>query len=831
MREERLMDLEHAEREEISPERPAEPAVTWSWETWDERRLPVEPGRVAPEGDASRRLQDLRAFYLYGRRPADAAAEPDEGVLPALLHRYRDLTRVRHEYPLCVNGSDPGIRTLTEWTDQFVAEHAPAGDDGEQMKRNFFRLEALVRSFVQESSGERLSTLWERAGASILETAQLRPEREAMVREHIAAVRKTGAGEAEVVPCGPHTALRILQLCASSFWRERCASWVGELENLVRGLQDILQADFSHSEAARSPRHLRESLGTGGEELDVDAMSHLVANTQRNSGLSPQRRAGIESLLKTLTRVQPVFDSHRAERPGDMPRHDAVFEDCAAALKAGRERMVLMTGFFRAVRIARLEIQNRYRPELHDAFFDGFDEHYLTDDERALCPPILLHLTGETFSHAETGVLLGMLNAGAPIKVLVELRSLYRPEGDAARPAVRLDGAGRLAVMAVALNHPYVMQAPISHVHTLREGLLEGLRHDGPALFCVYAPQSDAGASGAPYLRAAAAAESRFFPALVFHPGRGETLAERIDVRQNPQPGTPWPVASLAYRDADGTETSMEIAFTPADYLFCDRRFAGHFWALEPARWHDSLIPVHEFLELGARAAGRIPYLLTVDHDGRIGRTVVARAVIEAAFACRSLWHGLQETGGINSSFVKRALEAERERMAEEKEREVDAIEKNYLAQLDQDVSELTREIVQRIANQLMGAEGISFLPSPAATPARPAPGGASAASSPAAEAAVPAAAAEPEEAMSFDDPYIDTPLCTSCNECTQLNNRLFAYNANKQAEIKDAAGGPFSDLVRAAELCPVHIIHPGKPKDPAEPGLADWVARAAKFN
>ena len=52
----------------------------------------------------------------------------------------------------------------------------------------------------------------------------------------------------------------------------------------------------------------------------------------------------------------------------------------------------------------------------------------------------------------------------------------------------------------------------------------------------------------------------------------------------------------------------------------------------------------------------------------------------------------------------------------------------------------------------------------------------------------------------------------------------------NKQATIKDATAGTFRHLVEAAEKCPVHIIHPGKPKDPNEAGLDELVQRAAKF-
>ena len=89
----------------------------------------------------------------------------------------------------------------------------------------------------------------------------------------------------------------------------------------------------------------------------------------------------------------------------------------------------------------------------------------------------------------------------------------------------------------------------------------------------------------------------------------------------------------------------------------------------------------------------------------------------------------------------------------------------------------------------------------------------------------------EEEEKLVFDDPYIDTPLCTSCNECTNLNGMLFGYNENKQAFVKDPNAGTFKDLVVAAEKCPVHIIHPGKPKNQSEPNLDELIKRAAPFN
>lgn len=91
--------------------------------------------------------------------------------------------------------------------------------------------------------------------------------------------------------------------------------------------------------------------------------------------------------------------------------------------------------------------------------------------------------------------------------------------------------------------------------------------------------------------------------------------------------------------------------------------------------------------------------------------------------------------------------------------------------------------------------------------------------------------AAEVPAAASSDDPYIETARCTTCNECTILNGRMFAYDDNRQAYIADLTAGTFRELVEAAEGCQVAIIHPGAPRDPSEPGLAELIARAAPFN
>ena len=80
-------------------------------------------------------------------------------------------------------------------------------------------------------------------------------------------------------------------------------------------------------------------------------------------------------------------------------------------------------------------------------------------------------------------------------------------------------------------------------------------------------------------------------------------------------------------------------------------------------------------------------------------------------------------------------------------------------------------------------------------------------------------------------DPYIDSSLCTSCNDCMKINSRMFLYNADKQAYIGDANAGTFAELVKAAEGCPARCIHPGTPRPDDRTATPQWIGRAAKFN
>ena len=129
-------------------------------------------------------------------------------------------------------------------------------------------------------------------------------------------------------------------------------------------------------------------------------------------------------------------------------------------------------------------------------------------------------------------------------------------------------------------------------------------------------------------------------------------------------------------------------------------------------------------------------------------------------------------------------------------------------------------EAVQRLVAALLGATPVQLAELPKAVAAPPA-GAAAAVAAPAPEAAPAAESA---------DPYVESYLCTSCNDCLKVNNRMFQYNADNQIYLADASKGTYAELVKAAEACPAKCIHPGAPRAGDATATPAIRARAAKL-
>jgi ADP-ribose pyrophosphatase YjhB (NUDIX family) len=734
------------------------------------------------------------AFHLTGHRISkELDAFQGRSLRPALLAGYRDLTQLRYDFPLVLtsDSSEKGwVRSVSDIVDDLLRQIAPRGFDGEKTRRSVLRLESAMRKRLTGGAAGSLLSLWDQSARGLASPSG-EPLAETLSRAR-AALKENG----EVIDCDEALPGRLFVHAWKAVQARKARSLREEIDRLVLKLSDILKADFARSAAGRSSEQLRASVGRAHEQaFDFDAMSRLLARNAARETLPESRRQRINRVLGVLQSQRFVRPGGRDDEPEGAQLHGFVFETCTDALATFRSRLPELIELVKAIATAELEIEGRYIEPAHDSLFEQFDEDALGPKDLRLFPDYLVCIRSAEMRDSELKTLIDVLASGLPIKVLVQTDDLLPPLTSAgARFALNVRSM-RLASMALGLGDVFVLQSSASNLYQAREHIYRGLAQTGPALFSVYAGATRSANGFPPYLAAAAAMQSRAFPAFAYDPAAGRDWAARFSLDRNAQAGEDWPVERFAYEDEAHQRIEEKLAFTFVDFVACDPRYAAHFAVVPRADWNESMVPLARALadETGMMP-NEVPYLLMVDEQNRLQRAIVHDKLILAARRCGEMWRSLQELGGIRSSQAEKLLARERKVWEEAKQKEIEAL--------------------WREAKAAAPAPAVSAPVAGAPAPAAPAP--------------ATAEAAEPEAPS--DEPYIETPRCTTCNECTNLNNRLFVYDANKQAYIADINAGTYRELVEAAESCQVSIIHPGKPRNPKEPGLDELMKRAAPF-
>ncbi|MBM3554081.1 MAG: ferredoxin [Alphaproteobacteria bacterium] len=708
------------------------------------------------------------AFHLSGRRGGGPAQSlVAAGLRPALMAGHRDLAKLRYDFPLILLSGKDG-ETVKSLTDLFdqLLDTIAKGSDGERLRRHALRLELEIRALAQQGLSGTLAGLWDRAAGS------LHAHDDTAVQDSLRRLRAALRVDGEVIDCDramPYRLIHHLWALANAT-KARAARAI--IDRLLVKLGEILVSDFLHSDLGLSAERLAAGIGSAQHaHFDFPTLSTLLKGASPKTPLAEGRRRRIEGLIAIL-KDQRFFGDPAAKT---SIAYEYAFEDCAQAAEAFRQRLPEMTALSKAMAVAGLEVDGRYNEARHDAFFAEYGAGGLLPEDAAFFPDYLIRARAP-----ELPQLLAAFAAGLPAKVLVQVDDLLDdPPKAGGRVAFAL-AAKQLAATALGIGGVFVLQSPSSNLYRLRDSLAKGLVGGGPAIFNIY---SGAGADGAlpPYLAAAAALEARAFPGFVHDPACGPDLASRFALHGNPQPERDWPLHDFAYEDAAQQRVVERLPFTFADFVACDDRYDGHFAPVEPNKANGHLASVADFLaDDTSDRGGALPTLAMVDGADRLCRVIVDDRLIREARLCRDMWRSLRELGGVRNSHAERQVAKERAAWAEATRQTADA---------------------PKIA---AAAEAKA----PASSPAP--------------------AIAEPER--SSDEAYIETPRCTTCNECTQINAKMFAYNENKQAYIVNSDAGTYRQLVEAAESCQVAIIHPGKPRDPDEPGIDELLKRAAAF-
>ena len=805
------------------------------------------------DAKATRELMfTLRHFHLGEPTAKDQLEPASDDSLPALLDPFRDTSKLRYDYPLFLfppsagdghQDADDLEQPLAEWFARAVQEFAPDEASARILKDHLHWLEYHLRQTLRQREGPAPARpVLRGAGLDLqrhLDLDQTNRERLQADLDRLQAA----AGEGQIMGYGRYPALHLLIHAVRSRVIPRLAQFQTRVDQCIRGLRSLFDVEWGKSDESIEPRQARDSVGPEGGRFDPAALSAVMDHSKGTQKMPSERRERIERVLEILEAWRPDPVLVRFVHLGGVAGHwlsesydirDLTDSDpCARATELFDREATKLAGVFAAVRIAQLEIEGIYDPVIHDPWFDNFHWEAFSHEELLLVPSIIALDDASRVSSEGLHSFSRLLSSGRPVQIMVRIQAHNNPGAlpdenpfQAYRTELGYLGIShRQAVItqSSAARHQHLMRcflAALDATHTSLSLITTGIRPEGPLV-----PLNA-------WLIAGAGIEGRAHPFFRINPAAGDFAAARMDFSENPEETRDWPVHPFRYRDENGNLIEIELAFTFADYVLLIERLRDHFRIIPPGCESTALVPVADYLVRPPEEANRLlPFIWAVDGNNLLRRLVISRELILACRDRLNYWRTLQELAGVRNRYVELAIEHTRVEERAHAAAEREQLQAEHAADLERVREAAAGEAMQRLTDTLLGMDladtGGELIPS-AATVQLPTKPETASAPEETSEVQEPP---EPEPLLSFDEPWIDTPLCTSCNDCTNLNPLLFLYNEDKQALLGDLSLGTYAQMVEAAELCPADCIHPGNPWNPDEPGLDEFIERAAPYN
>ncbi len=455
--------------------------------------------------------------------------------------------------------------------------------------------------------------------------------------------------------CGEVTAIRLVMSLNHAITERRQHEHLGDLEQLLAQL------------GAK-----RDSL-PDGDNIRRERLGDLIRTLESRLYLyegGPRGQGPAGAVVANSTGCSSVYASTFPYNCYNDPWVNSLFQDAQPLAKGIFEGLAAqLAGDVRALRLARLELEDSYRPEVHDAQLRYLSWEQFTAGELGLLPTVMtLGGDGATYDIG-FGALSRILTSGTPLKVVVLNSGAYSNTGGQASTSSYIGQDADLARIGkiqggkhearkelglIASFHPKVFvcsSVTALPAHFLKN-TLEFLNYvDGPAVMDIYTPcQSEHGITDAAAAQhGRLAVESRMNPVFVHDPRRGSAQHEWLSLEGNPDLDQDWTTTTLEYLDQDGQLQGQTMALTPAVFALGENRFRKQFHALAAAD-DTRAVPVEAFIDLpSAERAQRVPFIYSVDADRHLQKLGMSESLIELVAERRTCWRMLQYLAGRQS--------------------------------------------------------------------------------------------------------------------------------------------------------------------------------------
>ncbi len=442
-----------------------------------------------------------------------------------------------------------------------------------------------------------------------------------------------------------------------------------DLDILAAGID---QAQTAQIDLSTLSKHAEAAIEGGG--VDATHLGNLIELAQ-----------GLDDLLWRLTKGQNGLGRARfglAVAPGTVAAWAGVFPhnpfEVPVTIDMSGEVAPLAAGLLEgqiAVTCEAMGLMRRARAEIgHGSKTQetagplSWDD--LTEEERRLCPPLLVignetSLGGRGFTQ-----IAWLLNSGLPVKILVlsdldfglDTHDVLGPRSHAVK-----DPKSNLGLLALAQRRAYVAQTSIGVPAHMRKSVQGCMKFAGPALIRVHTPSPER--HGFPMdqtvAQARLAVNARAFPLFRYEPDKDGVFGSRITLDGNPEPREPWSTA--------GSDEPV----TPAHWAVTERRFASCF----PILAEDAAAPSNlaAYLDLDPKGRkGKTPFLEARGEEDRQIRHRVSPGVVEMVEDQSHAWRTLQELAGLVTPFTARIEQEAREKLAAEHQADLDKLKREY---------------------------------------------------------------------------------------------------------------------------------------------------------
>jgi pyruvate-ferredoxin/flavodoxin oxidoreductase len=642
------------------------------------------------------------------------------------------------------------------------------------------------------------------------------------------------SGDGACLGCGEKTAIHIFTGTVTALMQPRVKKHISELDDLINRMETHIRLKLASSMDLSDTSAINSVVAENEDnDLTLSALSEQLSDPTVDEPVDQKWLKWATQLLEKLRHLKWLYTdgkNHvgRAEMgivnatgctsvwgstfpfsPYPFPWTSHLFQDSpSVAMGLFEGHMSKMAEGFKAVRMAKLELEGKYDEVEHGSFFTYFDWKKFSDEEWQLCPPVTA--VGGDGAMYDIGFqnLSRALASGMPIKVLILDTQVYSNTGgqsctsgfigqvaDMAPYGKVMKGKTEIrkemGIIGMAHRTSYILQSSQANVTHMIEGFIDGLNSRRPAMFNLYTTcQPEHGvADDATDMQTKMALESRAYPMFKYDPDEGTTFKECCDIEGNPSIDQDWVTYDLTYTDENGKEAKMTLPFTFADWALTEGRFRKQFSKAPQAAWNDDMVPLHEFLDMEEDdREGLFPYIWAVDNKNQLMRVLVAQEIVLSCEERRDFWHQLRSLAG---------------------EDPADQVDAAAIA------NQAKAEMAQSVASSLLSLAGgdPSALGDMAAAPA----GGNGAATSTA-------------TAADFEPVWIETPECTACDECVEIAPQTFQYNDDKLAVVINPSANSYKEIVKAAEKCTAECIHPGTPWNMSEKDIEKLTKRAEKY-